>query len=103
MTCPCGSDSAPLTKRQIRALERLRDREIVICPCGHEIDPPRTAHDVRKIGAIGDKLAHKVCVTGGAKLCAALVNNPGAVLSRNCLRKPSMRNARGEAVCTWHR
>jgi len=62
--CVCGAPrKKPLTKKEIRLFTKLRGRPIVLCPlCMHEVHAPRTAHDVRRLAAIGDRLAHRECI-----------------------------------------
>ena len=117
--CPCGEAYPPLTPRQIRDFSELRGREISVCQCGHEVMALAKAHDVRKIGFIGASLAHLACARLAAKprsrkmtpteilekriACAAWVDNPGSVLSRNCVRLATWWNDKGQPVCPWHK
>jgi hypothetical protein len=59
--CACGAPKARLTKKQIAAYNRLRGYDITLCPCGHEILVPKTAKDVRTLGAINGRWSHREC------------------------------------------
>lgn len=102
--CPCGADGPALTRKEIAAWNKLRGFRIMICPCGHEVPPPRTAHDVRKMSRTfyGD-WAHTACAKARAPFCAEFVRQSGSVLGHKCFRKATTRNNDGRPVCTWHK
>lgn len=102
--CLCGAEGPALTKKEIAAWNKLRGCRILICPCGHEVPPPRTAHEVRKLSrTLYGEWAHTACAKARAPICAEYVQVSGSVLGRRCFRLASTRNNDDRPVCTWHR
>lgn len=63
MGCPCGYPrKRSLTRAQVNDLSKLRGYRIKVCVfCGHEVESPKTAKDVRKLAAAGQWMVHAAC------------------------------------------